>query len=433
MEERKIIIRELLAKHPADVAEVLSGLDEEQAIDLVHRLVLRKAAAGPLGEMEPEDSAELFEGLDREEALGILSRMDPDDAVDLLEELPPNTQQELLSRLESDEARVLAGLLIYPPDTAGGLMSPEVAALPLDMTAQEAIELLRERVEEVETVYYAYAVDAEKRLQGVISLRDLVLARPQTRIYELLQKEIVTIPAELDVEEVARLFDRYNYLALPVVDAAGRLLGVITVDDVIDVIRDEATEDIYGMVSAPTEERVDTKLVSSLRMRLPWLYVRLMTALLAAVVVGLFEETIAKVAALAVFMGVIAGQGGSAGMQTVAIITRGMALGEFERKDGLRLLGKEALLGFINGLIIGATVGLITWMWKGDYILGVAVFVAMMLNLVVAGVAGVAVPLVMQALGKDPALASGILLPTMTDVLGFGLLFLLAISLIPGL
>jgi len=433
MEERKIIIRELLAKHPADVAEVLSGLDEGQAIELVHRLVLRRAAAGPLGEMEPEDSAGLFEGLHREEALGILSRMDPDDAVDLLEELPPKTQQELLSRLESDEARVLAGLLVYPPDTAGGLMSPEVAALPLDMTVQEAIEFLRGRVEEVETVYYAYAVDANRHLQGVISLRDLVLARPQTRIYELLQKEIVTIPAELDVEEVARLFDRYNYLALPVVDAGGRLLGVITVDDVIDVIRDEATEDIYGMVSAPTEERVDTKLVSSLRMRLPWLYVRLMTALLAAVVVGLFEETIAKVAALAVFMGVIAGQGGSAGMQTVAIITRGMALGEFERKDGLRLLGKEALLGFINGLLIGVTVGLITWMWKGDYILGVAVFIAMMLNLVVAGIAGVAVPLVMQALGKDPALASGILLPTLTDVLGFGLLFLLAISLLPGL
>ena len=433
MRDKKVILRDLLLKHPADVAEVLSQLSEEQAVELVHRLSLRQAAAEPLGEMEPEDSAELLTELDREEAIRILSRMDPDDAVDLLEELPEAIQQELLSRLDREEAEVLSDLLAYPPDTAGGLMSPEVVALSLDMTAQQAIDLLRRRVEEAETVYYAYAVDEQGILQGVLSLRDMALANPQTQLDNLLQRDAITVSVDADAEDVAHVFDKYNYFALPVVDGNGKLLGVITVDDVIDVIREEATEDIYGMASVPIEERVDTTWFSSLRMRLPWLYVRLATALLAAVVVGVFEETIAKVAALAVLMGVIAGQGGSAGMQTVTIITRGMALGELEPRVGWRLLSKEASLGIVNGILIGATVGIITYLWKGDYWLGVAACLAMLFTLVVAGVTGVVIPLGMRGLGKDPALASGIFLTTLTDVLGFGFLFLLARLFLQGI
>ena len=433
MQEKKVILRDLLLKHPADIAEVLSHLSEEQALELVHRLSLRRAAAEPLGEMEPEDSAELITELDREEAIRILSRMDPDDAVDLLEELPEALQQELLSRLGREEAEVLSDLLSYPPDTAGGLMSPEVVALSLDMTVQKAIDLLRRLVEEAETIYYAYAVDEHGVLQGVLSLRDMALANPQTRLDNLLKRDAISVSVDADAEDVARLFDKYNYFALPVIDSDRKLLGVITVDDVIDVIRDEATEDIYGMASVPIEERVDTSWFSSLRMRLPWLYVRLATALLAAVVVGVFEETIAKVAALAVLMGVIAGQGGSAGMQTVTIITRGMALGELEPRVGWRLLSKEALLGIVNGLVIGATVGIITYVWKGDYWLGVAACLAMLFTLIVAGVTGVVIPLGLRGLGKDPALASGIFLTTLTDVLGFGFLFLLARLFLPGI
>ena len=433
MEEKKVILRDLLLKDPADIAEALSQLSEEQAVELVHRLYLRRAAAETLGEMEPEDSAELLAKLDREEAIKILSRMDPDDAVDLLEELPEAVQQELLARLGREEAEVLTDLLAYPPDSAGGLMSPEVMALSLDMTVQEAIDLLRRRVEEAETIYYAYAIDEQGALQGVLSLRDMALANPQTRLGTLLKQDIITVSVDADVEDVARLFDKYNYFALPVIDADQKLLGVITVDDVIDVIREEATEDIYGMASVPIEERVDTTWFSSLRMRLPWLYVRLATALLAAVVVGVFEETIAKVAALAVLMGVIAGQGGSAGMQTVTIITRGMALGELEPRVGWRLLSKEAVLGIVNGLVIGATIGIITYLWKGDYWLGVAACLAMLFTLVVAGVTGVVIPLGLRGLGKDPALASGIFLTTLTDVLGFGFLFLLARLFLPGI
>lgn len=433
MEERKIVLRELMEQDPADIAEVLADLSQDQAADLVHHLFLRQAAAEPLGEMDPDDSAELVVQLDRKEASEILSRMDPDDAVDLLLELPEGVQQELLSRLSRTEAKVLSDLLVYPPDSAGGLMSPEVVPLSLTMSAQDAIDHLRQRVQEAETVYYAYAVDNENRLLGVLSLRDMALADPGCSLKDLVIRDAVSVPVDADVEDVAHIFDKYDYFALPVVDQGNKLLGVITFDDVIDVIRAEATEDIYGMASVPSEEGVDTTWAQSLRLRLPWLYVRLLTALAAAVVVGLFEATIARVAALAVLMGIIAGQGGSAGMQTVTIITRGMALGELDKARGWKLLGKETLLGIANGMLIGATVGLITYLWKGELLMGLAVFLAMTINMIVAGASGVAIPLVVRRLGKDPALVSGIFLTTVTDVLGFGLIFVIAIWLLPGI
>jgi len=433
MDERKIVLRELLAQDPADIAEILEDLSREQATDLVHRLFLRHAAAEPLGEMDPDDSAGLVAQLDRSEASQILSRMDPDDAADLLLELPDELQVELLSRLNRKDAAILSGLLAYPADTAGGLMSPEIVPLSLSLSVQEAIDLLRRRQEEAETVYYAYAVDDEGRLQGVLSLRDMALAPPGKSLRDLVVRDAVKVSVWEDVEEVARTFDKYDFFALPVVDEEDRLLGVITVDDVIDVIREEATEDIYGLAGVPSEEGIDTGWWRSLRLRLPWLYVRLLTALAAAVVVGLFEQTIARVAALAVLMGVIAGQGGSAGMQTVTIITRGIALGEIAPRQGRRLLTKELLLGAANGAFIGVTVGAITYVWKGEYLIGIAAALAMLLNMIVAGVSGVVIPLAVRGLGKDPALASGIFLTTVTDVLGFGLLFLIAKWLLPGI
>jgi len=432
MEERKVALRDILAKSPADVADVLSELSDEQATELIHRLFIRHAAAEPLGEMDPDESAELVARLDRKEASEILGRMDPDDAVDLLLELPKETQRELLSRLSRKDAKVLTELLSYPPDTAGGLMSPEVVPLSLSMTVQEGIDLLRRRQEEAETVYYAYAVDDDGRLQGVLSLRDMALAPPGKRLRDLVIRDAVTVPVDADVEEVARLFDKYNYFALPVVDSENRLLGVITVDDVIDVMRDEATEDIYRSQGVPLEEGVHTALIESLRLRLPWLSFNLVTAFLAAAVVGVFESTIAKIAALAILMPVIAGQGGNAGMQTVTIITRGIALGEVPKGMGWRLLRKELLLGVLNGVVLGIMVGGVAYLWKGSPYLGLVAFLAMVSNLIVAGIAGTVIPLTLRALRKDPALASSIFLTTATDVLGFASLFLIAKLILPG-
>ncbi|MDD5647119.1 MAG: magnesium transporter, partial [Candidatus Bipolaricaulis sp.] len=391
MDERKGLLRELLSKKPADVAEALAELSRGQAAEVIHRLFLRGTAVDTLAEMDPDESAGVVEKLDRHEASTILSRMSPDDAVDLLDELPDEVQQELLSRLSREDAQVLTSLLAYPADTAGGLMSPEVVPLSLSMTAQEAIDFLRQSQERAETVYYAYAVDDAQRLLGVLSLRDIALASPNRSLRELV-RDAVSVPVDADAEAVARLFDKYDYFALPVVDAEHRLLGVITVDDVIDVMRDKATEDIYGPASVPTEEGLDTSWWSSFRLRLPWLYVRLATALAAAFVAGLFEETIVRVAALAVAMGVVAGQGGSAGMQTVTIITRGMALGELDPRKGWGLLAKEVALAVVNGGLIGATVGAITYLWKGELLLGVVVCVAMLRNLILGAIGGVLIP-----------------------------------------
>lgn len=426
--EERLEVQELLKRHPAEVAEVLAALREEEALELLRRLYLRRAAAAPLGEMDPEEAARLLAELNRDEAVQILQRMDPDDAVDLLAELPKKTVQDILRRLEEREAKTLSELLSYPPDTAGGLMSPEVVALPQDMTCQEAIEALRRVAEEMETVYYAYVVDEHHRLIGVLSLRDLVFARPEAPIRRVMRTEVMSVPADMDVEEVARIFDRYNFLALPVIDKEGRLLGIVTVDDVIDAIREEATEDIYRLAGAPLEERVDTPWWRSLRLRLPWLYFNLLTAFLAASVVGAFESVIAKVAALAIFMPVIAGQGGNAGMQTVTIVTRGIALGEVPKGKGWRLLGKELLLGFLHGLLVGATVGAIAYVWKGSFYLGLVAFLAMLFNLVAAGVSGAVIPLTLRALRLDPALASSIFLTTVTDTLGF--FFLLGLGML---
>ncbi|HIP99783.1 TPA: magnesium transporter [Candidatus Bipolaricaulota bacterium] len=426
--QEKLEVQELLQRHPAEVAEILSTLREDEAVELLRRLYLRRAAAAPLGEMDPEEAAHLLAELNRDEAVRILSRMDPDDAVDLLAELPREMVEDILRRLEEREAKELSELLSYPPDTAGGLMSPEVVALPQHMSCQEAIEALRRVAEEMETVYYAYVVDENRRLIGVLSLRDLVFARPDTPIHEIMHTDVMSVPVHLDVEEVARLFDRYNFLALPVVDEEGRLRGIITVDDVIDAIREEATEDMYRLAAAPLEERVDTPWYRSLRLRLPWLYLNLLTAFLAATVVGAFESVIAKVAALAIFMPVIAGQGGNAGMQTVTIVTRGIALGEVPKGKGWRILAKELTLGVLHGLIIGATVGAIAYAWKGSFFLGLVAFLAMTFNLIAAGTAGAVIPLSLRALRLDPALASSIFLTTVTDTLGF--FFLLGLGVI---
>lgn len=433
MSDDRIALRELLSRDPADIAETLAELSEEQAAELLHRLYLGGAAAKTLAEMDPEESADLVQKLDRQVASTILARMDPDDAVDLLEQLPDDVRKELLSRLSRHDAKRLTDLLAYPPDTAGGLMTPEVVALSLTMTAQDAIDVLRKRQESAGTVYYAYAVDDANRLQGVLSLRDIALARPDRSLGELVIRDAVTVRVDEDAEEVAKLFDKYDFFALPVVDAEGRLLGVITVDDVIDVIRDEATEDIYRLGNVPSAEGVDTSWWDSLRLRMPWLLVRLLAGLMAGVVVGFFEQTIAKVAALAVVMAVIVGQGGASGMQAATIITRGMALGEIDRRTGWRLLGKEILLGFANGLLMGGAVGLLMYAWKGDALMGAAVSIAILLNVVVAGVIGVVIPIVLRALGRDPALGSGILLSAITSALGFAFLFVLAGLLIPAL
>jgi len=423
--EAKLEPQELLKKHPAEIAELLEDLPDDQALGVLKGLS-EELTTSVLEHLEPERSARLLHRMAPREASHLLEEMSPDDAVDVLEELPQQERTALIRQMRREEAQLLRQLIAYPPDTAGGIMSPEVVALPEELTVEEAIQELRRAAEEAETIYYAYVVDREDRLIGVLSMRDLILSPPGKPLREVMITDVLKIPAAMDKEEVARIFDRYNYLALPVVDEEDHLLGIVTVDDVIDVLREEATEDMHKLVGVGVEERVFSPIRDSLRLRLPWLYINLATAFVAAGVVAIFEGTIAKLAALAIFMPVIAGQGGNAGVQTVTIVVRGLALGEIGPGEAWRVLRKEFLMGLLNGLLIGLPVTGVALLWKGDPWLGLVVGLAMFLNLIIASLFGAAIPLGLRLFGLDPALSASVFLTTATDVFGF--FFLLGLA-----
>jgi len=289
-----------------------------------------------------------------------------------------------------------------------------------DMTIDQGRELLRPpaREERAEDVAYLYVTDAAQRLVGIVSLRDLVFRRPERLLSEIMNRDVKFVRAEDDQEKTAQQFEHYHYLGLPVLDKEGRLVGVVKASDALEVAQAEATEDMQLMVGLSGEERALTPWQTAVGHRLPWLYINLATAFLAAFVVSLFQGTIAKWTALAVFLPVIAGQGGNAGMQTLTVIVRDLALGEISSGDGRRALAKELMLGLINGLAIGLAVGLVGWLW-GTPALGLVAFAAMVLNQLSAAFAGVAIPFSLKALKVDPALASSIFVTTVTDVAGF--------------
>jgi len=434
--QHKLEVQELLRRHPADVAEILSALRHEEAVELLKRLYERRrhAAAAPLGEMDPEEAAELLSELSRDASVQILARMDPDDAADLLAELPPDTVKDILRRLDEPEAKELAGLLTYAPDTAGGLMSPDVVALPISLTCQQAIDRLRQVAEETETVYYAYVVEKDGRLKGVLSLRDLVFARPNAPIETVMLTDPVALPVDMDAEEVAQTFDKYNYLALPVVSREGRVLGVVTVDDVIDVIREETTEDFLRMGGIPAgEEDPLTPVGESVRKRLPWMMANILFCLVAVIGIAVFERTIEQVAFLAVLMPIIADMAGNVGSQSMSVTIRGMATGHFTWADRWKALRKEFAVGLINGLVLGVQLGLISYLWRGNVYLGGIAMLTMWMTTIVSYLLGSSIPTFLKRFKLDPAMMSGAVVTTVADLLAFFFFLGMATAFLPHL
>jgi magnesium transporter len=311
-------------------------------------------------------------------------------------------------------------------------MTSEFVALRRQTTGQMAIDFLRGLQRDAATPYYLYVVDRDGVLTGIVGLRDLIIAPPDAPIENIMNREVISAPVGTDQEEVARLMQHYDLLALPVVDAAGKLVGVVNYDDIVDVIEEEATEDIYRLANvADGDLQVWSPLGLSMRRRLPWLVFNLGTAFLAAAVISLFEGTISRLAVLAVFQSVVAGMGGNSGTQTLAIMVRGMALGEIQFRDARRALLREAGLGLLHGVVIGSLVAVGAWLWKGIPALGLVIGLAMLGNLVAAALAGTLVPLTLKALKLDPALASSVIVTTVTDTVGFGLFLGLATLLMP--
>jgi magnesium transporter len=401
---------------PADQADLLEGLSNADQVALLSQLTPADSA-DVLEEMEDVSAAALAELLPVEELADILDEMEADEAADVLGDLSPELAAEALREME--EPHDIIPLLQYPDDTAGGLMTPAVIALRRHWRARRALDELRHVGPDADNAYYLFVTDVDGILLGVVRLRDLVVAPPETVIEAMMNPNVISVPVTADQEDCARTLSRYGFLALPVVDEAGRLAGVITADDLIEVAEDEATEDMYRMVGISGEEQVFSPVHTSVLKRLPWLAVNMITLFVAITVVDAFEVVIASTVALATFLPLVSGQGGNAGSQTATVIVRGLALGEVELRNGLRALGKELVASFVNGAIIGLGTGLVVYLWKADWAIAAAIALAMVLNFMVAALAGVLVPLGLRAIKVDPALASAAFVTALTDTLGF--------------
>lgn len=414
-------IANLLAKfRPGDVSSIISSLNDREQVEVFSILLKRhrKLAAESLNVLGAERGIELLRPLSSQDISEVLQDLKTDDAAVFISALPEETAQEVLQRMRVETKAEVQGLLQYEPETAGRIMSPNVFSLQEDMSVNEAIQAIQTSVG-LEMVFYLYVVDDRHHLVGVVSLRQLLTVPPSTPLKKIMSTNVISVDTDTDQEEVARQVALYDLLAIPVTDHENKLVGVITVDDVIDVIEEEATEDIFHMAGVDVHDHVYTPVGTSVKRRLPWLGINLVTAFMAASVVALFEPTIARYSFLAVFLPVVAGMGGNGGTQTLTVIVRGLALGELSWENTHGALWKESLVGVSTGLAMGLVAGIAAYLWESNWMLGVIVGSAMIANMFVAGVTGSMIPLILKKLNIDPAIASGIILTTFTDIVGF--------------
>lgn len=405
---------------PEDIAHIMMELGERERPSLLSLLMRndRKMAAETVSHLDPDPGIELLKSLPVEKITHILQELESDDAAVFISALPSDLAEEVLERMRAKVSTEVQGLLRYEEDTAGRIMTPNVFALSEDVTVSEAIHTIQ-TAQDLEMVFYLYVVDERNHLVGVASLRQLLMVSPSTPLKKVMTTEVISVRTSTDQEEAARLVALYDLLAIPVVDEENKLVGIITVDDVIDVIKEEATEDIFYMAGIESDDHVYTPPVLSVRKRAPWLVINLVTALVAATVVAYYEPTIARFSVLAVFLPVVAGMGGNSGTQTLTVIVRGLALGELSWRNSRSALFKEIIVGVINGMACGLLAGLVAYLWKSNFMLGLILATAMIINMVVAGLTGTLIPLILKKLNVDPAIASSIILTTFTDVVGF--------------
>ena len=419
-------LQETEFSHPADVAEHLENLSLEKQVCLLSSLPVEEAAEA-LAELDEHIRVELLENLDPDKAASIVGEMSPDDAADVLDELDEDHRVVLLSKLGSEDAEEIRNLMAFDPETAGGVMNTEIIILEQDITADEAIRQIRTEIEDKEIPYYAYIVTPDDRLAGVLTLRDLLICPPGAALKEALRdQELITVTFDKKREEVARLIGHYNLMALPVVDYENRLLGVISHDDVIDIINELASEDMLGMVGAGQDETTDTPWLESVKMRLPWLLVNMLNSALSAGVVYLFDGSIAQMAILAVFMPMVANQAGNTGQQALAVMIRQLAMEKFARRKAWWAVLREGKISVANGCILGVIVWLVVFWFSGRMDLATVMVSALILDMILGAFAGASIPLILKGLGRDPAQASSIFLTAITDGAGFFLFLGLA-------
>jgi magnesium transporter len=403
---------------PHEVGSFLERLTVDE-----RRIILRKlseeSASNILAEMDVEDSAEVLSVMREFRAARIIELMAADDAADLVNQLNESDRVRLLARINPELAFTLRKLQRYDPNTAGGVMNPAVATLRQSWSLGEALDHIRDCREKVENLYDLYVLDEHNRLVGLTSLQDLVFSKQSQRVSQVMHTNILSacLP-EVDKETVANLMAEYNLFSIPVVDETNRLLGIVTHDDVLDIVQEAATADLQQLHGAGADESVHDTVWYSIKKRNPWLLINLLTAFLSASVVAKFDQAIEKMGLMAAFMTVIASVGGNTGSQTLAVAIRGLALGEFQRGDEFLICGKELLKGVLNGLIVGLLGGLMAaWMSKNG-MMGITVALAITMTMLLSGFVAAIIPLVLKKLHFDPAQSSYIFLTAITDMVG---------------
>ena len=409
----------LLTKiRPADISSIFLDLRDKERQAIFSLLMQHNCslAAETLKSIGPERGLDLLTESSPEELSAVLQELESDSAALFISTLPEKIGQEVLERME--EPADVKGLLQYEKETAGRIMTPNVFYLSEALSVNEAIDAIQ-TAQDIEMVFYLYVVDDRNHLVGVVSLRQLLMDSPRTPLKKIMTTDVIAVITSTDQEEVAQQVALYDLLAIPVVDEENKLVGVITVDDIIDVIKEEATEDIFHLAGVDADDHVYTSPITSVRKRLPWLLLNLATAFLAATVVALYEPTIRAFTFLAVFLPVVASLGGSSGTQTLTVIIRGLALGEVTWERGKSVLFKELIVGLTNGVSIGVVAGTVAYFWNGNFVLGLVLGGAMVPTLFVAGLLGTLIPLVLKKINIDPAIASGVFVTTLTDAVGF--------------
>ena len=429
-----VVAAAVIEAEPHDAARVLSALTAERAAE-VAPLMDAGQVARAMVEMDPERAAAVVDAMPADAAAAVLSELSPDDRVDILGELGEAKHDELVAGLDAEDRREVMALEQYEPDTAGGIMTTEVTSLYEYLSVGDAIDQLRSLSETLEQMFYVYVIDQRGHLVGVLSMRDMILARPDRILRDIMIGGVRSLPADMDQEEVARLFRRYHYLAMPVVDKQNRLVGLITVDDVVDVLQEETTEDVHKLFGAGAEEKLSSPWHYSFKKRVWWLIVNLGTAFMAAAVVAGFSDTIESLPILAAFMPIVAGMGGNASAQAMAVTVRGLSLGEVDRKLLRHVLKRESIVGLLTGIVTGIITGVIAFFYSlnavrdadvvvnnpayNGVVLGTLVCLALIINLGLACASGAGIPFLMKRLGFDPAQSATILATTVTDVVGF--------------
>ncbi len=415
---RDEVARLLDRLHPADTVEVLKNLTPSEQKPFLDILLAHTGAAAVVAELPHALLHEILTQVSDSRVAALVRAQPPDEAADLLGLLPTERSDAILKLLDETTGANIDRLMTYGRATAGGMMTTHFLALLGTTRISQAIDRIRSEPE-AEMVFYLYVIDEFGRLDGVVSLRQLVLARPNDELQSIMNRRVTRVRTDQPRAEVAESIARYNLLAVPVVDPGNVLAGIVTVDDAIDAMADETTRELYSMAGLNTEDRISSRPLMSVTRRLPWMFINLGTAILASWVVWLFEASIAQAVALATFMPIVAGMGGNGATQTLTVVIRGIALGEFDFSTARRTILRQMAIGLMLGLFTGGLMALVAILWKGNPILGLVIATAMVVNLVVAGTAGAVVPIALKWLGLDPALGSAVIATAFTDSVGF--------------